>query len=94
MEKWTNWYWWKRLYWWWHGPVGNPQPRGDHGMSAGGVVQFFVIEAVLFAVLMIVLWGIKKMVTDGELAKWLSIIAIAIIGGAMLIKLLGFAGIL
>ena len=86
--------WVQRLYWKWHGPVGHPQPRGEHYMSAAGVVQFFVWEAVLFCVLMIVLWGIKKMVTDGELAKWLTYIAIAIIGGAMLVKLIFFAGLM
>lgn len=62
-------------------------------MSAAAVISFFAIEAVLFAVLMIVLWGIAKMVTDGELAKWLRVIAVVVIGAAMLLKLLAFAGI-
>jgi len=85
-----------RLYWYFHGPVGNPQPRakGYIDMSAGAVVQFLIIEGVLFCVLMLALWGVRKLITDAELAKWVSIILILIIGGAMLLKLLGFAGIL
>ena len=63
-------------------------------MSAAAVIQFLAIEAVLFAVLMICLWGISKLVTDGELAKWLRVIVIVIIGAAMLLKLLSFAGLL
>jgi hypothetical protein len=62
-------------------------------MSAGGVISFLMIEAVLFCVLMLALWGVSKLVTDGELAKWIRIILIVIIGGIMLLKLLGFAGI-
>ena len=87
--------WVQRLYWKWHGPIGNPQPRakGYVDMSAGGVISFLAIEAVLFCVLMICLWGIKKVVTDAELAKWLTVIVIVIIGAAMLLKLLAFAGI-
>jgi hypothetical protein len=86
---------WIRLYWYFHGPVGNKQPRGRGyiDMSAGSVIQFLIIEGVLFAVLMLALWGVRKLVTDGEVAKWVSIILILIIGGAMLLKLLAFAGI-
>lgn len=62
-------------------------------MSAGGVISFLMIEAVLFAVLMLALWGVGKLITDGELAKWVRVILIVIIGGIMLLKLLGFAGI-
>jgi hypothetical protein len=94
LADWPDWV--QRLYWKWHGPIGNPQPRAEglHGMSAGGVIQFLIIEGVLFCVLMLALWGVKKLITDGEVAKWVSIILILIIGGAMLLKLLGFAGIL
>lgn len=63
-------------------------------MSAGGVISFLMIEAVLFAVLMIALWGVGRLVTDGELAKWIRVILIVIIGGVMLLKLLGFAGVM
>jgi type IV secretory pathway VirB2 component (pilin) len=88
--------WVQKLYWYWHGPVGHAQPRakGYVDMSASAVVSFFAVEAVLFAVLMIILWGISKLVTDGELAKWLRVIAIVVIGTAMLLKLLGFAGVM
>ena len=63
-------------------------------MSPGGVVQFLIIEAVLFCLLMLALWGVKKFITDAEAAKWISYLLIAVIGGAMLLKLLGFAGII
>lgn len=62
-------------------------------MSAEGIVRWLITEAVLFCVLMLGLWGIARLVTDGELAKWLRILLIVIIGGAMLIMLLRFVGI-
>jgi hypothetical protein len=87
--------WGQRIYWKLHGPIGHVQPRaeGYRGMSAGGVIQFLITEGVLFCVLMLALWGVSKLVTDGELAKWVSYILILIIGGIMLLKLLGFAGL-
>jgi hypothetical protein len=62
-------------------------------MTAEGIVRFFVIEGVLFCLLMLGIWGIKKVVSDGELAKWITIIVCLVIGGTMLIYLLRFAGI-
>lgn len=62
-------------------------------MSASGVISFLIIEGVLFAVLMLALWAVAKLITDGEVAKWVRIILILIIGGAMLLKLLAFAGV-
>lgn len=87
--------WVQKVYWYWHGPIGHAQPRakGYVDMSAAGVVSFLIIEFVLFCVLMLALWAVKKMITDGEAAKLVSWILIAIIGGAMLLKLLAFAGI-
>ena len=88
--------WVQKIYWYFYGPVGNPQPRakGYVDMSASGVISFLIIEFVLLCVLMLALLGVKKVVTDAEAAKWVSYMLIAIIGGAMLLKLLGFAGIL
>jgi hypothetical protein len=87
--------WVQKIYWYFRGPIGHPQPRakGYIDMSAGSVIQFLIVEGVLFAVLMLALWGVRKLVTDAEVAKWVSIILILIIGGAMLLKLLFFAGI-
>lgn len=62
-------------------------------LSAEGLVLWLVKEAVLFCILMLVLWGIGKMVTDGELAKWLRILLIVIIGGVMLVLLLRLIGV-
>jgi glycerol uptake facilitator-like aquaporin len=62
-------------------------------MSASGVISFLAIEVVLFAVLMICIYGIKKLVKDAELAKWVTVIVVVVIGAAMLLKLLAFAGI-
>lgn len=88
--------WVQRLYWKWHGPVGHTQPRAEGylGMSASGAVSFLIIEVVLFCVLMLGLWVIKKFITESEVAKWVSYIWIAIIGGTMFLKLLAFAGIM
>ena len=87
--------WMQKVYWYFHGPVGHtqPRPKGYVDMTAQGVISFLIIEFVLFAVLMLALWAVKKMITDGEAAKYISWILIAIIGGAMLLKLLAFAGI-
>jgi len=63
-------------------------------MSASAVISFLAVEAVLFAVLMIALWGVAKLVSDGELAKWIRVLLIVIIGAAMLLKLLGFVGVM
>lgn len=62
-------------------------------LSAEGTVIWLIKEAVLFCILMLALWGVGKMVTDGELAKWLRILLIVIIGGAMLVLLLRFVGV-
>jgi hypothetical protein len=88
--------WVQRVYWYFNGPVGHAQPRaqGYLGMSASGAVSFLIIEVVLFCVLMLGLWCIKKFITEGEVAKWVSYIWIAIIGGTMFLKLLAFAGVM
>jgi hypothetical protein len=62
-------------------------------MTAAGAVQFLIVEFVLFCVLMLGLWLLKKFVTDAELLKWLSYIWIAILAGSMFLKLLFFAGV-
>ena len=62
--------------------------------SAEGLVLWLIKEAVLFCVLMIGLWGIGKIVTDGELAKWLRVLLIVIIGGTMFVLLLRLVGVL
>lgn len=62
-------------------------------LSAEGLVLWLIKEAVLFCVLMLGLWGIGKMVTDAELAKWLRILLIVIIGGVMLVLLLRVVGV-
>jgi hypothetical protein len=67
--------------------------KGKRMLSAEGIVLWLIKEAVFFCVLMLALWGIGKIVTDGELAKWLRILAIVIIGGTMFVLLLRFTGI-
>lgn len=62
-------------------------------MSVNALVWFLVIEFVLFAVLMLALYGIKNFVSDGEVKKWGSLIVIVVIGAIMLIKLLNFVGV-
>ena len=62
-------------------------------MTAEGVIRFLVTEGVLLALLMLGLYGIRKFVSDGEVAKWVSLILILLIGGAMLVFLLRFAGV-
>lgn len=62
-------------------------------MTAEGVIRFLVTEGVLLALLMLALYGIRKFVSDGEVAKWVSLIVILLIGGAMLVFLLRFAGV-
>jgi hypothetical protein len=86
--------WVQKTYWYFHGPIGHPQPitlAEGHNMGSD-VVRFLITEAVLFCVLMLGLLVVKKIVTDGEAAKWISYILILIIGGIMFLKLLGFAG--
>lgn len=62
-------------------------------MTAEGVIRFLVTEGVLLALLMLALYGVRKYVEDGEAAKWISLIIILLLGGAMLIFLLRFAGV-
>jgi hypothetical protein len=62
-------------------------------MSASGAVSFLIVEVVLFCVLMLGLWLIKTFVKSAEPAKWITYIWIAILGGAMFLKLLAFAGV-
>lgn len=62
-------------------------------MTAESVIRFLVTEGVLLALLMLGLYGVRKFVSDGEVAKWVSLILILLIGGAMLIFLLRFAGV-
>jgi len=62
-------------------------------LSAEGAVLWLIKEAVLFCILMIGIWGLGKMVTDAELKKWLTILLVVLIGGAMLVLLLRFAGV-
>ena len=62
-------------------------------LSAEGIVLWLIKEAVLFCVLMLGLWGLRKMVTDGELLKWLTILLIVVIGGTMFVLLLRFVGV-
>lgn len=63
-------------------------------MSVNAIIWFLVIEFVLFAVLMLALYGIRKFVSDGEVQKWGSLILIVVIGAVMLLKLLGFVGVM
>lgn len=62
-------------------------------LSAEGLTLWLIKEAVLFCILMIGLWGIGKIVSDGELAKWLRILLIVVIGGTMFILLLRVVGV-
>ena len=62
-------------------------------MTAESVIRFLVTEGVLLALLMLGLYGVREFVSDGEVAKWVSLILILLIGGAMLIFLLRFAGV-
>lgn len=62
-------------------------------LSAEGLTLWLIKEAVLFCILMIGLWGLRKMVTDGELLKWLSILLIIVIGGTMFVLLLRLVGV-
>jgi hypothetical protein len=87
---------WTKLYWFFHGPVGNPQPRakGYIDMSPESAIRFLMTEGVLAIVMLICIWGIGKLVTDGRLAQLLSILVYVIFGGWMLIVLLRFAGVM
>jgi hypothetical protein len=62
-------------------------------LSTEGLVRWLLTEAALFCILMIALWGAKKLITDGELLKWISILLIVIFGGWMFILLLRIAGV-
>jgi hypothetical protein len=84
--------WIQKLYWYFHGPIGNVQPRGANYMGASGVVSFLVIEAILGICILLGLFGIDWLGATGTLNKCLKALIIVAIGGAMLIKLLNFAG--
>jgi hypothetical protein len=63
-------------------------------MSAQGAVSFIIIEAVLAICMLLGVWLIKKLATDGQLQWLLCLLCYVIFGGIMFVKLLNFAGIM
>jgi hypothetical protein len=84
--------WAQQLYWRWHGPIGNPQPRGENYVNAQGVFYFLMIEAVLAICILLGWWGCDKLITDATANKLVKALIAVILGVMMLVKLLNFAG--
>lgn len=56
-------------------------------------IRLIITEGILFAVLMLALYGCRTLIKDAEVAKWVTLIVILAIGGYMLIVLLRFANV-
>ncbi len=59
----------------------------------GGTIQWLIVEGILACVIGLALWGIPKIVKDGEAAKWVTAIVVIAVGGLMLLLLLRYAGV-
>jgi len=62
-------------------------------MSAEAVIRFFMTEGVLAICMLLSVWGISKIVTDGRLGQLLTWLVYIVFGGMMMIVLLRFAGV-
>jgi len=62
-------------------------------MSGESIIRFLILEVVIICVMLLAVWGVKKMAWDAEPTKYVTMMIYVIFGGAALLAAMRFAGV-